>query len=180
MTQIDNKKMWESLLKAMPRHRNGEFVYSVSLTSDTIIEALKDQGLTVNDNGEIVETGNCPCDSCDSQNGGCALTCSKYKEYARKKTVEPQHELTEFEQAISQTIESYSFLPHDIDHCVNKEDAIEFYHKAADCLLSIARKQIASEIDANAMESEFRGGVSSYGSIYRQGIEDVVKLIKGE
>ena len=48
---------------------------------------------------------------------------------------------------------------------------------AAGLLEKTLRQQIASEIDADAMESEFRHGVSSFGSVYRQGIEDAKRIV---
>lgn len=51
--EIDNKKMWESLLKTSPR-RNGRLVEDVSLTVNNIKHALKEQGLTVDDAGRII------------------------------------------------------------------------------------------------------------------------------
>ena len=123
--KIDNKKMWESIISKWESNEHGAW-----FELGDIYAALKDQGFTVNNKGEIVSI------EPESQR----MTSAKAKE-----ALLPDGELSEFEKAVQQTISSYQFLPQDIDHCVRREDAFNFYQKAASSLLSIARKQFIEE-----------------------------------
>lgn len=91
--------------------------------------------------------------------------------------MEHKQELTEFEEAVQQ-----------LANCIATAGTTEVIVDAASTnkLLSIARKQIASEIDTEDLVEEKKDSLNlerdanfAFGA-YRQGIEDTIKAIKGK
>ena len=146
MAEINNKRMWESLLKHGPKYEHFD---------DAIPVALKDQGLEWNGE-EIVAIESEP----------------------KQKLSD---ELTEFEKAIALLIFNSQTTCNSIKVC--EEHAL----KESQALLVLARRQIASEINAYRMECKYGADVAGdfyHGNArtqaYRQGIDDVLKKLKGE
>ena len=163
MVQIDNVKMWESLIEG------NSVTYENGMTERgdlamRIINALKDQGLEYKD-GEIV---------------------SKEEIKGNQREVSPNpSELTEFEKAIALLIFNSQETCNSIKVC--EEQA----RKESKALLTFARKQITSEIDVDSIgdidleDAIYRNTMGRHFDakrfaldFYRKGIEDTIKKIK--
>lgn len=135
-----------------------------------------------------------PCDTCTMGTNNCALTCKKYNDYmnSQQNQESSDGELSEFEECM---INYYVTGTSPIEGDDGKE-LIELTKKYEKKLFSIARKQIASEIDVNSLVEEYTNKwhdlenkkiVEIYEKnfhitigIYKQAIEDVIKAVKGE
>lgn len=111
--------------------------------------AIEDQ-----DNFELVEPKRCPCDECSLYCNGAEPTCPDYQEYL--KDTEPEHELThsevtkgssqemtEFEEEFLAIVDSWCHGDGRVYKDCNKQAL-----KDAKLLISIARKQLQPEFDA--------------------------------
>ena len=211
--ELDNIKMWESILKRLNPYKEFRVRYSFECV-------LKDQGLQYNSNTEKIEsiepepfklevgklykcTKDCytavgekiisegklyhctaenevfsefgysiwvgdllcylrpatpeeipqepkqdPCIDCKMAAGGCALCCSKFKEYHSQND---QEELSEFENCMMDYYVTGT-APIEAD---DGKDLSKLTKEYSSKLLSIARKQIASEIKADTLVEEY-------------------------
>ena len=113
----------------------------------------------------------------------CLISKWAFPEKAKEDTLKAikENSMTEFEKAV------LDIIP---DHNTHTDSVEAFAKRNADRLLAIARKQIASEIDVDAMVDAcksnlpFTGQYEEYGNAlayqYKSGIEDTLKKIKGE
>lgn len=198
--ELNNKKMWESIIKNKTGFQN--------ICVLDIVNALNDQGLTVEfDKIASIEPEQTNWTKNYDWNNGTMtiynlskeehlkvvefLDCLRHpdvpetdfgkKELANSaRTCKDSQELTEFEKA-------FQLICNDLGVSYSCKAALK---SDANELLSIARKQIASEIDVDAMVEDniicdnavetptpYRINERAY---YRQGIEDTIKKIKGE
>ena len=149
--EIDNKKMWESILVQTKFNTNLYRLHSV------IVKALNKQGLEYKD-GEIIS--NAPVQETSDV------------------------ELTEFEKWFKKLIGCYASAMGTpiVEQPEYKRN--EFVKNHASSLLSIARKQIASEINVSVLSNNkgYMDGIAysptDMYQAYLQGIEDTVKAIK--
>lgn len=91
------------------------------------------------------------------------------------RTCKDSQKLMEFEKELATLLGLYYICKSDPDTGFTD---VEFSKEYAKELLSIARKQIASEIDVDAMVSDTI--ICENLAYYRQGIEDTIKKIEGE
>lgn len=180
--EIDNKKMWESILK---QRQSSKFCDCTLVTDNTIMKALKDQGLEYKD-GEIVSI---------EQN-------VPETDFGKK------GELTEFEQCLKSGTNTYVEQgcrmedwdakqdAKDLLAIVNKEHEAELEraYKNQDAVVykcgyekgkEDARKQIVDDLisqeDIDEMVDNFRPSADEpIGYVYLRGIKDTLKFIKGE
>lgn len=188
---IDNKKMWESLLSlsALPPELH------------TLIEvALSDQNLEWNGKEIVsIEPQQQPCDTCTHGSGGCACTCSKHKEWSENKSQkEPLKPIFKVGDIIIHKEFNIVFEISGIDfdnfYLVKNRNGLtipfEFQDhyelmsdNAKNYFFKIIRKQIAEEIDEEKMVMDYQQEYRCRGEerrAYRQGIIDTIKKLKGE
>ena len=179
MGKIDNDKMWASLISIL---ENTIDIPKMQSIGHYLRIALKDQGLTYR-NGKIYTREELnkyaledpllgPFDHVDKDfpvNTNLELSPSE-------ETKKSDQELTEFEKAV------LNIIP---DHITHKDSVEEFARRNANRLLSIARKQIASEINKEKMINGFLNDIViksliSPADCYSKGVEDTLKAIEGK
>lgn len=85
-------------------------------------------------------------------------------------------------ELLREFFETFSILLSDRDAVYTKAELLSRYKKYEEAIMSVACKQIASEIDVNEMLKFYKGTFTSrriYSEdVYKEGIEDTIKKIK--
>lgn len=86
-------------------------------------------------------------------------------------------------ELLREFFETFYTLLSDENVAWSKAELLSRYKKYEEAIMSVARKQIASEIDINEMLKFYKGTFTSrriYSEdVYKEGIEDTIKKIKG-